>query len=120
MSLIEVLISMFLLTVLVALYGAALNTLALTGKLRNENLAYNVASRQIETLRETPFASLSGSGTISDPLLSSIPSGSGSYAVVDHSTFTGMKEITVTVNWNDGQSRTVQIKTLAGSGGINP
>ncbi|MBI4363660.1 MAG: prepilin-type N-terminal cleavage/methylation domain-containing protein [Candidatus Doudnabacteria bacterium] len=120
MSLIEVIVSMFMLAVLLTLYAGALNTVAQTKKLKYENLAYHAASKKMEELRATTFASLPPSGTISDPMLSQIPSGSGSFTVFDYGPYSGIKEIIVTVSWNDGKAKSVVLKTLAGSGGINP
>lgn len=120
MSLIEVIISMFLLSVLLVFYVSALNVVATTRKLKYENLAYHVANKQMEELRLTPFSFLPPSGNISDPLLSQIPLGSGNFTVTNDNNFTGLKDITVTVNWNDGVAKQVQFLTRAGSGGINP
>lgn len=113
-------VSMFMLTVILAFYASALNAVALSRKARNEDLAYHIGSKQMETLRATSFASLPGSGSIADSMLSQIPSGSGSFTVADYPSYTGVKELVVTVNWNDGQARSVVLRTLAGSGGINP
>lgn len=120
MSLIEVIVTMFMISVLLVLYVAALNTVAITKKLKYENLAYHVASKKMEELRSITIASLPASGAISDSMLSQIPTGSGSFTVVDHAGFAGLKEITVTVIWNDGASKQYQLKSLAGEGGINP
>ncbi|OGE82787.1 MAG: hypothetical protein A3B10_03900 [Candidatus Doudnabacteria bacterium RIFCSPLOWO2_01_FULL_44_21] len=121
LSLVEVVVSMGVLVALFALYAVALNTTTLTKKLRYQNVAYHVANKKIEELRGVAFVSLPPSGTISDSLLSQIPAGSGSFTVVDYSEFSGLKEITVTVTWNEGAiAKQVLVKTLAGSGGINP
>ena len=121
LSLIEVIISMFLIFVLFVLYLAAMNVVALTKKTNYENIASHIASEQMEILRETPFDELPDSGTISNTLLSKIPSGAGSFTVADDRYKTGMKEIKVTVTWNDNSgSKQVTIQTLAGTGGINP
>ena len=119
-SLIEVVICMFILGVLLVFYTAALNTVAESRKLRNENFAYHVANQQMEDLRATAFASLPASGTITNSLLSQIPSGAGSFTVTNYPSYSGMKEIVVTVTWNDGLARQIVLKTLAGNGGINP
>lgn len=117
----EVIISMAALIALFALYTAALNTMTATKKLRYQNVAYHVANKKMEELRGTSFASLPGSGSISDTMLGQIPTGSGSFAVADYAGFTGLKEITVTVTWTEGGlAKQVQLKTLAGAGGINP
>ncbi len=119
-TLIEVLVSMLFLGCIFVLYSAALNTVLLSKKLKNENTAYHIANKQMEDLRSTALASLPSSGVISDPQLSDIPSGAGSFTVANYASFSGMKEIVVTVTWNDGSSRQVVIRSLAGSGGINP
>ncbi|MBI4049544.1 MAG: type II secretion system protein [Candidatus Doudnabacteria bacterium] len=119
-SLIEVIVSMGIILVLFILYIAAQNTVVQSRKLRYENLAYHVANKQMEELRGTSFATLPLSGTISDSMLSQIPSGSGNFSVTDYSGFSGLKELVVTVSWNDGVSKQIQLKTVAGSGGINP
>ena len=97
-----------------------MNTVAQTKKLKYENLAYHTASKKMEELRATPLISLPASGTISDPMLSQIPSGSGNFSATDYAPYSGMKEVTVTVFWNDGKAKQLVLKTLAGSGGINP
>lgn len=119
-SLIEIIISMFLLMVLFVLYISAQNTVVSTRKLRYENIAYHAANKKMEELRGTPLEFLSASGAISDPMLSQIPSGGGNFVVADHIGFSGLKELTVTVTWYDGINKQVQLKSLAGSGGINP
>jgi len=119
-TLIEGVVSLFMIAVMLVLYSAALNTLTLTRKLRYENVAYHIANKQMETLRNTVFASLPTSGTISDALLSQIPSGAGDFTTSDYGSFSNVKEIVVTVTWNDGLAREVVLQTLAGSGGINP
>jgi prepilin-type N-terminal cleavage/methylation domain-containing protein len=120
LTLIEVLIAMFLIVVLFVLYLAAYNTVALVRKDSYEDTAYHIANKEMESLREVSFYSLAGSGSISDPELSNLPSGSASYSVTDFSAMTGVKEIAVTVNWNDGNSKQIVLKTLAGNGGLNP
>ena len=121
MSLIEVMISMGILVALFALYTAALNTMTATKSLRYENLAYHAANKKMEELRGTAFSLLPSSGTISDSMLSQIPAGAGNFTVANYASYSGMKEITVTVTWAErGINKQFQIKTLAGSGGINP
>ena len=120
MSLIEVVISMFLISVLLVFYVAALNTVALSRKQRYADIAYHVANKEMEILRSTSYASLPASSTFSDSQLAAIPSGAANYTISNYSGFAGMKEMVVTVVWNDGSARQVVLKTLAGSGGINP
>src|SRR5438874_2431639 len=97
MSLMEVIVTMFLLSVLLAFYIAALNTVTITKKLTYEDLAYHAANKQMEILRNTAFASLPTSGTITDSQLTRIPSGSGSFTISNYPGYSGEKEIVVTV-----------------------
>jgi hypothetical protein len=122
MSLIEVAVSIFLIFVLFLTYVAALNTVALVKKNNLADLAYHVANKQMESLRQIPFNSLSNTtnAPISDSMLSKIPSGAGSYTISDYSSMTGVKEIVITINWNDGTAKSVVVRSLAGLGGINP
>ncbi|HEV8601351.1 MAG TPA: prepilin-type N-terminal cleavage/methylation domain-containing protein [Patescibacteria group bacterium] len=119
-SLIEVIVSMFVVAAIFILYISALNTVATTRKLKYEDLAYHVANKKMEELRATSFASLPASGSISDSMLNQIPSGVGSFTVANYSGYAGLKEITVTVTWTDPVAKQVQLKTVAGAGGINP
>ena len=121
MSFIEVIVVLFIIIVLFDISLIEVNALSIMRKQRYENIAYHVANKQMESLRATTFASLPSSGTISDPLLSQVPLGSGNFTVSDYSGYSGIKELIVTIMWNDGSaSKSVVIKTLAGNGGINP
>lgn len=122
LSLIEVIVSMGIIGAMFILYVSAMNTVVLTKRIRQENLAYHIANKKMEELRGTYFLLLPPSGAILDPLLSKIPSGSGSFTVSDHAGFVGLKELTVQVNWigDNGAAKQIQLKSLAGSGGINP
>ena len=119
-SLIEVVISMFIILVLFDLCVMEINALKISQKQRYEDVAYHIVTKQMEGLRSINFASLPSSGTISDTQLTQIPLGAGNYTVNDYSGYAGMKELVVTVTWNDGVSKSVVMKTLAGIGGVNP
>lgn len=119
-SLVEVIISLFMIAVLLVLYASSLNSVAMTRKLRSENIAYHIATKQMETLRNTTYETLPETGTITDPLLAEIPSGAGSFTSAEFSGHAGLKEIVVTVSWNDPIAKQVVLKTLSGTGGINP
>lgn len=121
MTLIEVIVAMFLIFVLFVVYLAALNTVSLIKKNTYADTAYHVANKQIEALRDIPYDSLADTAgtSISDPDLSSLPSGGGSYTISEYAAMSGLKEIVVTVTWNDGNPKSITLQTLAGSGGIN-
>lgn len=120
-TLIEVIVSMFLVFVLFVLYLAAMNTVVIIKKTNYSDIAYHVANKQMEAVRSTPYASLTiGTTSISDPDLSRIPSGAGNYVISNYSSMTGVYEVVVTVSWNDGGAKSIVLQTLMGSGGINP
>jgi Tfp pilus assembly protein PilV len=119
-SLVEVIISLFFVFTIFMLLILEINALSITKKQRFEYIASQVANNQMESLRATSFSNLPASGTISDPLLSQIPSGAGSFSVLDYPNYNGMKEISVTITWSDGtSSKSFTITTLASAQGIN-
>ncbi len=119
-SLIEVIIGIFLILTAFGLCILQITIAEATKKQRYEDVAYQVANRQMESLRATDFALLPSSGSVSDSALSQIPSGAGTYTSSNYASFTGVKELVVTVTWNDGSSKSVVLRTLAQSGGLNP
>ena len=120
MSLIELLISIAMIGGLIVLYSSLFNVSVMTKRMRNENLAYHIASKKMEELRSTPFASLPTSGPFTDPQMNQLPAASASYIQDPYSTYSGMLEVVVTVSWNDGRARNVTLRTVMGTGGINP
>ncbi len=120
-TLIEVIISMAIILVLFSLLLMESNTLSISRSQQYEDIAYHIANKQMESLRATAFSDLPASADISDLSLDQLPSGSGNFTINDYSGYTGMKEIEVTVNWSvNNVAKSIVIKTLAGSGGINP
>ena len=119
-SLIEVLIGLGIVLITLTILGVVINTVPLTKNARYQSTAYHIAAKEVEILRNTSFASLPGSGSFSGTGLSSLPSGSGSLTVVNYQSSTDIKQITVTVSWNDrGTTRSVTLETLIGSGGLS-
>ncbi len=118
-SIIEVIVGISLIFVLFALAMLQVGTLDISRKQRYENIAYHIANKQMEDLRATAYASLPASGTISDPSLSQIPSGAGSYTVADYPGYAGMKKMVVTVTWNDGAAKSTILQTLVTNQMIN-
>jgi len=119
-SLIEVIVSLLMVAVLLVLYASALNTVRQARKLRNENIAYHIANKEMESLRNISYASLPANGVINDALLSQLPSGAGTYTTGAYPGYANVKEIVVTVTWNDGLARQILLKSLSGIGGLNP
>ena len=129
LSLIEVLISMLLISVLFVLFQSALNSVILVRQTSKEDLAYHVASKEMEALRGVSYASLTNANSVTctsdpgDPISQMLGQIQGScvYSVTsDYGGMSGVKQITVTVSWTDRILKQVTVQTLAGSGGINP
>lgn len=118
-SLVEVLVVLFLVSILFELLFMEAQALAISHKQRYEDIAYHVANKEMETLRNTSVSTLPSSGTIPDAQLSQIPSGSGNFTVADYTGYSGLKQITITVTWNDGANKSVSLQTLVGTGGLN-
>jgi prepilin-type N-terminal cleavage/methylation domain-containing protein len=120
MTLIEVLISLAMVGGLIVLYAAVFNISLQTRTMKYENLAYHIASRKMEDIRNTPYGTLPASASFADPLLTQLPLSAANFTINDFITYSGLKEVVVTVNWTDRKSRNVVIRTLIGTGGINP
>lgn len=110
-TLLFVLIVLAITTILLTTAGSFSKTLGVSLNTR----AAKIASREIETLRNTPFASLPGSGAITDPELAKLPSGTATRTVVDYGSppDPDIKLVTVTINWTEsGGTKNVVFDTL--------
>ena len=119
MSLVEIIISIFLIMILFSLLIMEVATLSISKGQKYENIAYHVANKQMEDLRQTALSEIPSSGTISSSLLAEIPSGSGTFWVDDYPGHSGVKEVVVTVTWSYNGQKSVVLTTLMGSGGFN-
>src|SRR3989344_9310034 len=64
-SLVELIVALAVVMVAILLFGVAVSSLPVIKGTRNRNIAYHAAAQKIEELRNTPFASLPGSGSFS-------------------------------------------------------
>lgn len=116
-TLIEVMMSAVVLAIgLLAL--AAMQTAAIKAnyQAKKQTLAVALAENQIESYRNTPYASLP-LGTITE---SGLVSGDVGHftrvtTIQNNTPLEGLKTITVSVSWNDGKLRTATVKTIIGS-----
>lgn len=119
-SLIEVIIALAVLLLAISIFGVALSTTPLTKTSKNQNLAYHIAAKKIEDLRNTQFASLPPSGAFSDPALLNLPLASANLTISNYGGSSQIKQTTVTVSWNEGGTpRSVILETLISQGGLN-
>ena len=118
-SLIEIVLSLF---VILALITILLTTTATLRTSRNSNLrvtATQIASRQIENLRNTAYASLpaNGSTTFSDANLTKLPNSTATQTFSDYGT--DIKQVTLQVSWQEsGVNKNIKIDTLIYRNGI--
>ncbi len=118
-TLIEVVISLFIIGVMLLVYSAASNTLILNRDAKHQQIANRIAASELEDLRGMPFASLPASGPFSHPLLSSLPSGEAILSISDD--YDKLKQVTVTVSWQEPGSQNihqVNLTTYIGEQGL--
>jgi len=112
-SLIEIVVSLFIFSILLLLFQAVLQGGASVRAVKNQGVALSVAQNKLEHLRAEGYDALPASGTFTAPLLVTIPSAVGSLTVGDYNPST--KRVTVTVTWQEpglAASSTVSLATL--------
>ncbi len=125
-TLLELIMVVAVVGFLVLLLGNIPSAIGLVGKSRHQSVAREIVAKQIEDQRAISYANLStGTTTIVDSRLSSLPSGAGTILVetcpVTICTLgENAKQVTITVNWKERQTdQSVQLKTLIAEGGLN-
>lgn len=110
-TLIEVLITIFIIGSLIALVGAMFSFISLTRDTKYEDIALRIATNQLESIRAAGYDNAVASSSLSDTLLTSLPSGSASSTIATFNAKT--KQVTVGVAWSkNNQIRTLSISTL--------
>ncbi|MEK7581529.1 MAG: prepilin-type N-terminal cleavage/methylation domain-containing protein [Patescibacteria group bacterium] len=118
-SLIEVLLSVFILIILTAILLTASGTLTLTRQSNLQSTASKIASKKVEDLRNTAFASLPASGPFADPNLSKLPQGAATLTVSNYQSSTQIKQVSINVTWVvNSTTRQVHMDTLIYENGI--
>ena len=120
-SLIEVIISIFLMGVMLVLFQSVMSTTTLVRTSKNQGTALAIARNEIEKLRADGYSAVPASGSFYDSLLSALPSAATTTLTV--SAYTAkVKQVGVTVVWRDAgasASSTVSLDTLiAQTGGL--
>lgn len=125
-SLIESLLVVVVIGVLVFLLASIPNSLMLITKSRHASLAREIAVKQIEDKKTINYTNLvNDNSPVNDTRLSLLPQSGGTVVVEDClvaicTNGEHIKQITVTVNWQDNnKSQEVILKTMIGEGGIN-
>jgi prepilin-type N-terminal cleavage/methylation domain-containing protein len=112
-SLIEIVITLFIIGIAFTLYYVALQNVSISRTAKDEEIALRIANNKMGGLRAAGYINLPPSGAFTDTQLSSIPLGSGSVAVSAFNAQT--KQVMVTVSWSEPNisgSRSVVLSTL--------
>lgn len=113
-SLVEVVISICIIGAILILLQSVVRTGVLVRTAKNEGVALSIARNELESVRSSGYSALPGSGSFSDSLLSTLPSGATTTLTV--SAYNAKtKQVTVTVVWRDPgntASTTVSLDTL--------
>ena len=124
-SLIEVLLTMAIISIIVFLIASLPNSLLLITKSKHLSLAREIAVTKLDDLKEMPYSNLAnGENSISDNRLKLLPSGSGQYSIEDCevaicSDNEQAKTIKVKIDWRESNKpQSFTMKTLISEGGI--
>jgi len=119
-TLIEVLITLALVSVLISIFFTATNIWRWIRHVRWQTFAKQIASREIEQLRNTPYDNLPASGSFSDSNMTKIPQGSGQMNIAVVNGQADLSQVKVTVFWvQEGQTKSIQLDTLMSKNGLN-
>jgi len=126
-TLIEIALSLVFILAMIVILLTASGTFRTTRKGNLQGVATKIASRQIENLRNTAFASLpncpSPTGcsitSAEEPDLSKLPSGSATKTLDDYEASTKIKQVLIKVNWTENTApQEIKIETLISENGL--
>ncbi|OYV63687.1 MAG: hypothetical protein B7X03_00810 [Parcubacteria group bacterium 21-58-10] len=113
-TLIEVIVSIFILGILLMLLQSVIQSSVLVRTSKNESIALSIARNEIESVRAGGYTALPVSGPFSDSLLSTLPpAATATLTVSAYNAKTA--HVTASVVWQDAGARassTVSLSTL--------
>jgi hypothetical protein len=118
-TVIEVIISLCLLAAMFVIYQLTFMILAANQTTNDQELALRIAESESVNLHGLGYDALPSSGSFSDSMLASLPSGAGNIVVTDLGN--NIKQAVITVTWNESRSKSnqaVTLTTLITEGGI--
>lgn len=122
-SLVEVLVFLFLVSVMATTLLASAGNYAKTRGVNSEGIAAKIASCDIEQLRNTNFSSLSN-GTVDVPSpcnqdLSKLTQASAQRTITSYQSDPAIKQVIVSVDWTQSAiAQNVKLETLIGEYGL--
>jgi len=118
-SIVEILVALFIIGIVLVLYGASANSVSLNSNARHLEIAQRTAMSEMEDLRAMDITLLPPSGPFTSPTLAALPQGQASIAVTSVNATT--YQIAVTVSWYEPSaqsSRSVVFTTLKTQNGL--
>lgn len=112
-SLIEVLVSIFIMSMMLLLFQAVLRSASLVVSTQNQDLALTIVRNKIENIRAGGYSEIPSSGSFSDNLLTDLPSGNAELVTGEYNSKT--KYVTAVVSWqerNRTELSSVSLSTL--------
>jgi prepilin-type N-terminal cleavage/methylation domain-containing protein len=115
-TIIEILISLFIISAALLIFQSSITSLTLNKSLRFQDIALHIASSEVDTIKTNGYDYIPNTGTFTHSLLSTLPQGQGTITTTDYNDNT--KQIVVTVTWQDSITRTVHLTTLISESGL--
>jgi len=118
-SILEVIISLFVISVVLVIFGASASSLNLNKNSRDQDLAHYIAVSELEDLRHGGYAAVPVSGSFTHPLLSKLQSATATLTTTNYNADT--KQVKVVVTWKESggvNSHSVSFTTLINKNGL--
>ena len=117
--LVDLLLTLLFATTLIMLLLVTATTLTQTFRSNLQSIATRIATKKIEDLRKTSYASLPPNGSFLDPDLVKLPSSSANLTMVNYLSSVDIKQATITVNWIQNEApKQIILNTLIYKNGI--
>jgi len=112
-TLIEAVVAIFLVGLMIVLVLTVAQSIPLLERVKNQDIALKAAQNELEILRAGGYDALPASGSFTNTLVTTLPSGSGAVAVTSFNAKT--RQVVVTVTWrelNSASDSTLSVATL--------
>ena len=110
-SLLEVIVTIFIIGLVLVLYQASLGKVKLIQYAKNQEIALRVANNKIEVLRAGGYSALPASGNFSDSQLNSLSNSSANMTITDYNADT--KQVLITIQWKEPTGSALKNISLA-------
>ncbi len=112
-TLIEILLSLFLIMALAAMLFSSSATLVQSRSTNLQSQATKIASKDIECLRNTTFNSLPGTCTFAQADLNKLPQANATRTISNYQSSTKIKQVSEVITWQENNNpRQIKMDTL--------